>query len=122
MTEKQLSNLKPCKPGETKNPNGRPKGRVSLSKILADLLERKINIIDPMTKKAGRKKLSEIINLRLMEKALKGDLKAIAEIWDRMEGKANQMIQHETQEMSRIVIVQNDKTKSDLEKLGDMDE
>ena len=25
LTEKELANLKPCKPGETHNPNGRPK-------------------------------------------------------------------------------------------------
>lgn len=34
MTAKELANLKPCKPGETHNPNGRPKKLVNVIKGL----------------------------------------------------------------------------------------
>ena len=34
LTEKELANLKPCKPGETHNPNGRPKKLVNAIKGL----------------------------------------------------------------------------------------
>lgn len=34
LSEKELANLKPCKPGETHNPNGRPKKLVTAIKSL----------------------------------------------------------------------------------------
>ena len=34
LTEKELANLKPCKPGETHNPHGRPKKLVTAIKSL----------------------------------------------------------------------------------------
>jgi hypothetical protein len=37
--EKRMENLKPCKPGETANPNGRPKGRKSISTYLKLFIE-----------------------------------------------------------------------------------
>lgn len=42
MTAKQLANLKPCKPGETHNPNGRPKKMVNAIKSLPPDMQEKI--------------------------------------------------------------------------------
>ena len=42
VSEKQLANLKPCKPGETKNPNGRPKKLVNVIKGLPKDMQEKV--------------------------------------------------------------------------------
>ena len=42
QSEKQLANLKPCKPGETKNPNGRPKKLVNVIKGLPKDMQEKV--------------------------------------------------------------------------------
>ena len=73
--------------GQSGNPNGRPKGRKRLETILRDLLEKEINVDDPIEKKMVRKKISECINLRLVSKALKGDTKSIEIIYERIDGK-----------------------------------
>ena len=41
-TEKELANLRPCKPGETRNPNGRPKKIVNAIKGLPRDMQEKI--------------------------------------------------------------------------------
>ncbi len=82
-------NLKPFKPGQSGNPNGRPKGK-SLTTILRDLLERKINVKDPISGKKTKKTIRDHIGLNLAAKAVKGDLVAIGIVFDRLEGKAVQ--------------------------------
>jgi hypothetical protein len=42
LTEKELANLKPCKPGETHNPNGRPKKLVNAIKGLPKDMQEQI--------------------------------------------------------------------------------
>ena len=42
MSEKELANLRPCKPGETHNPNGRPKKIVNAIKGLPKDMQEKI--------------------------------------------------------------------------------
>lgn len=42
LSEKELANLKPCKPGETHNPNGRPKKLVNAIKGLPKDMQEKI--------------------------------------------------------------------------------
>lgn len=42
MSEKELANLRPCKPGETHNPNGRPKKLVNAIKGLPKDMQEKI--------------------------------------------------------------------------------
>lgn len=42
LSEKQLANLKPCKPGETHNPNGRPKKLVNAIKGLPKNMQVKV--------------------------------------------------------------------------------
>jgi hypothetical protein len=42
LSEKELSNLKPCKPGETHNPNGRPKKLVNAIKSLPRDMQEKV--------------------------------------------------------------------------------
>ena len=42
VTEKQMANLRPCKPGETHNPHGRPKKLVNAIKTLPTDMQEKI--------------------------------------------------------------------------------
>lgn len=78
------------KKGQTGNPNGRPKGSRSLSTILKEMLEEEIVIT--IDGKKERKQFQEIIIRKLLKKANDGDIRAIQEILDRVEGKAKQQL------------------------------
>jgi len=73
-------NLRPCKPGETHNPNGRPKVLPELKEALRDILMQQID---------GKTKL-EILLETLYKQANKGDVRAIQEVLDRFYGKIKQ--------------------------------
>lgn len=46
LSEKELANLKPCKPGETHNPNGRPpKLKNALKKLPRDMQEKVMGVL-----------------------------------------------------------------------------
>lgn len=76
------------KPGQSGNPNGRPKGARSLSTILREMLEEEIDVnIDGVK---SRKQFQEVIIRKLLKKANDGDMRAIEHIFDRIEGKAKQ--------------------------------
>ena len=83
--------LKPFqfKPGQCGNPKGRPKGH-SITFFLNKILEKKLDITHPIEKKLKRLKIKEVIALKIVAKCLEGDLKAIVELYDRIEGKAIQ--------------------------------
>jgi len=89
-----VENLKPCKPGETHNPNGRPKGTRNLSTLLRKYLKQKIDLTDPITHAQVKRSLGDVVILKLVANAIKGDMRAIQEILDRTEGKATQPIEH----------------------------
>ncbi len=80
------------KPGQSGNPAGRPKG--SGKKLFTDALRAALE--DP-------KKIQELIGA-ILEKALKGDIYAIREIVDRLEGKAEQSIKAEVDATFNFVI------------------
>jgi hypothetical protein len=69
------------KPGESGNPNGRPRGSKNGSAALRRLARQ---FIDPKTGLS----LEEQIGAKLIAKALEGDLKAIALFYERTEGRA----------------------------------
>ena len=83
---------KPFKPGKSGNPKGRPKGARSLSTILREMLEEPIDIV--VDGKKERREFREVIIRKLLKKANDGDMRAIQEIFDRVEGKAQQNIDH----------------------------
>lgn len=95
-----IENLKPLKPGQTENQNGRPKGSRNLSTILREMLEEEVEV----TTENGRekKKLQEVMIRKLIKAATKpGELKqtelrAIQEIFDRVEGKPKQEVDQVT--------------------------
>lgn len=70
------------KAGQSGNPGGRPKA------VMGDaLLEQ---VLREVGKGAGKKKIASLIANVLTTKALKGDLRAIIEVYDRVDGKAVQ--------------------------------
>jgi hypothetical protein len=82
--------------GQSGNPNGRPKG-VSLNELLLEALEgeHRTYKVDPKTKKKKlvKTKYAILVVKRLLDKAISdGDMKALKEIFDRVEGKSVQPI------------------------------
>ena len=89
---KNLRPAPPWKPGQSGNPKGKPPGAKSLTTILRELMEKSMTMPkDPITKKEGvKKQIKEIIVLRLASEAMKGNLTAAREIFDRLEGKSTE--------------------------------
>lgn len=77
--DKRLENLKPrWVKGESGNPNGRPKKEFSLTEGLREYISE-----TDLEKKRERK---DILIEKTYQMALRGDLGAIKEIWNRLEG------------------------------------
>lgn len=81
------------KPGQSGNPQGRPKGSLNsktiLKKWLSTMTERK----NPITKQIENMPVLEAATLSVIGKALQGDVYAFNSLIDRMEGKPNQRIE-----------------------------
>jgi hypothetical protein len=75
-------NLRPCKPGETHNPHGRPKKLPRLDDLLAEVLG---------TDGIDKSEAERIIEA-LVKKALKGDTRAAEILLERGYGKVRQDI------------------------------
>ena len=89
-------NLVPIPKGVSLNPAGRKKGERNMSTILRDIMKTKIEMVDPVLKKKVKQPVKYIIMLKLAQKAMKGDLKAIEIMLDRTEGKAKQIVEQIT--------------------------
>lgn len=89
-------NLTPFKPGQSGNPNGRPKKIPEIDELLADVL--------------GDGDEAKAILQALITKAKKGDVRAAEVIFDRAYGKAKQDINQRT-------TIQDD--RPDISKLTD---
>ena len=90
-------NLIPIKPGETRNPNGRPKGRRNFTTIFYDALEK-------LAAKNGME--PDQLETEILEKALlsarKGDHRFYKDLMDRLHGTAVQRTQMEDSEGNSI--------------------
>lgn len=76
--DRRLANLRPFKKGESGNPSGRPK-----TKDLSDALRRKLAEKMP---DAADKTIADAVADSLVKKAIDGDVQAIREVWNRVEG------------------------------------
>jgi hypothetical protein len=79
--KRNTSGLIPFKPGHSGNPGGRPK-KLPITDALRRILSGHVPARTP--KKANGE---DLVALALIKKAVGGDLRAIAEIADRTEGK-----------------------------------
>ena len=107
--EENITNHK-WQPGQSGNPKGRPKGFTGLTDTLRKMVEsdgglivNEIYELDDEGKETGtvikRGKLfipkKDAIMLAAMRRAMKGDMRAIEFIADRLEGKAKQVVEFE---------------------------
>lgn len=86
------ANLIPPVKGEIRNPNGRPKGIPNSKTRYLRLLTLTEKIKNPVTGDMEEFSIIEQLDMQMIAKARKGDLKAYKEIMDRLEGKAQQSI------------------------------
>jgi len=89
-------NLKSFKPGQSGNPAGRKPGK-TLKGILSDLLDKNMNLHDPLLQKNRKMTGKEAVVMKLVSLAItqptdQNTIRAIIEIFDRLEGKSIQKI------------------------------
>lgn len=106
-------NLIPAQKGEIRNPNGRPKGIPNSKTRLLRLLELVQVKTNPITGEKEEFTVAEQLDMMVLQKAFKGDLKAYQEILDRLEGRAKQTtdLNANIQGSVQIVIQQDDRCK-----------
>ena len=78
--EKQLANLIPCKPGETRNPGGRPKRKPFLEAIIKHMEEHPEDV--PAAIKSA------------FQQSKRGSIAHLRELADRTDGPVKQQIEH----------------------------
>ena len=78
------------KPGQSGNPNGRPKGSKNRSTLAKKWLEVKESITNPITGEKEELEQQDIMTLALIKKARKGDVQAHKELMDSAYGKSLQ--------------------------------
>jgi hypothetical protein len=74
--------------------NGRPKGSRSMTSILRGLVGKEMTLKNPMTGQTEVMTVGEIIQLQKVARAMKGDLKAIEMVDDRLDGKPVQPMEN----------------------------
>lgn len=89
-TEKKQRGGKPWKPGETGNPNGRPKKGYSITEMMKEMLNNKPEI-------------KESIGAVITAKALEGDIAALKMIWNYMDGMPQQKLEAEVSTQITVV-------------------
>lgn len=82
---RRLANLKPFKPGQSGNPKGRPKS-ITLSEAYRKMLAE----VDEQDE--HKRTRAEVLAERMYTEAKTGNVQALREIADRVEGKARQTI------------------------------
>lgn len=89
VNEKSLANIKPFEPGNDFG-KGRPKGSKNLSTLFRDALELEFTRQNKSTGMQEKKSNIEWVILENINKALRGDMTAAKEIYERYGGKVAQ--------------------------------
>jgi len=82
------------KPGQSGNPNGRPKGAKSRSTVIKRWLEAMDKGKNPMTGEVEEMSVEDKMTLALIGKALKGDTQAYKALMDSAYGQPKQEIEN----------------------------
>jgi len=112
ISEKSLANLKPFKPGQSGNPKGRAKKSETITSILKDVL---------FSKDGSSKTPAELIAESMVELAKHNDKRGyvpiVKEILDRTEGKVKGEIKPYEDNRTYNILVADDKTKDEIQRL-----
>lgn len=99
-------NLIPPVKGEVRNPGGKPKGTLNSKTIIKRWLSLTEDVKNPITGQLENMSQLDIMVLKQVQSGRKGDLRALRELLDRLEGKAQQSVDMTTQgeKMEAIVV------------------
>lgn len=100
-------------PGESGNPNGRPKGSRNRSSIVKQWLEVEQKIKNPITGKDEFLEQQDLITLAILKKARDGDVNAYKELMDSAYGKLSQTLTHEGNPEQPVVFELDPKFRSE---------
>ena len=83
-------NLTPFPKGVSGNPAGKPKGIEHSKTRLLRLLQLVTKVRNPVTGEDEEFTIAEQLDMKIIAKAMKSDIRAYQEILDRLEGRAKQ--------------------------------
>lgn len=103
----------PFKPGQSGNPNGRPKGRRDFRTIFYAALER-------LASQSGETvdALEEQMHIAAIQQAVKGNPKFFKDLNDRIHGKAPETVQHTGKDGGPIHVRVNELSDDELQNLA----
>jgi len=78
------------KKGQSGNPKGKPKGATSIVTELRRFMDKKMVVNDPVTGQPTKMKIGRLLAMSLIKSASKGNVPAITEIMNRLDGKVSQ--------------------------------
>lgn len=87
-----IKNLKPFKPGPDPRRHVKQRGDVSITSILKRLSKKRVIHIDEIEGRTRRMTVAEKMAIKLLSEAYGGNIVAIKEVNDRIEGKVTQPI------------------------------
>lgn len=119
MATGKTENLTPWKPGQSGNPKGKPVGTRSFKNILVEFLDKSIDMMDPFTKEKAKFTAKEAVAMKIVGEAMKGNMSAIKEIRDMVDGPIAQQIEIEDKTIQTKSVSQREaELEKRLAKLG----